>query len=318
MRQSGALCAALAAVALSLLAGHAAAQQAADPAFRLERGDRVVFIGNTFAERMQLFPHFEALITARHPADSLTFRNMGWSGDEVALRPRPLNFGDLHTHLEEQGADVIFAAFGMNESYAGEAGLEAFRVGLDTLVQAMRGRRYNGSTPPRIVLLSPIAHERVSRVPLDPADHNRQLALYTRAMGEVAAQRGVRFIDLFEATRPLMEDPSLGDLTINGIHLNDRGYQVVSRLMARSLGWPHADPRSARTDASLARLMDAIREKDQLFFYRWRAVNGEYIYGRRRAPFGVVSFPPEMRQLEEMIRSHEERIWRLAGEGGRS
>ena len=56
---------------------------------------------------MQLFPHFEAIITSQHPGDSLTFRNMGWSGDEVALQPRPLNFGDMHTHLAEQGTVIV-------------------------------------------------------------------------------------------------------------------------------------------------------------------------------------------------------------------
>lgn len=33
--------------------------------------------------------------------------------------------------------------------------------------------------------------------------------------------------------------------------------------------------------AQAARLRDAIRRKDLLFFHRWRAHNGEYIYGRR-------------------------------------
>ena len=296
-----------------LTAGQTMAQSPGDPAFRIQRGDRIVFIGNTFAERMQLFPHFEVLLTARHPGDSLTFRNLGWSADEVALQPRPLNFGDLHTHLSEQRADVIFAAFGMNESYGGADSLPAFRSHLQTFLRELQSRRYNGETPPRIVLLSPIAHERVERVPLDPAAHNRQLALYTEAMREVAATLGVRFIDLYSPTLPLMADPRLGDLTINGIHLNDRGHEIVSRLMARSLGWAHPDPLapSAPTPA-LTSLMRAVREKNELFFYRWRAVNGEYIYGRRKEPFGVVNFPAEMQKLEEMIRAKEEEIWRLA------
>jgi hypothetical protein len=295
-----------------LLAGPAAAQEGAAP-FRIERGDRIVFVGNTFAERLQLFPHFEALLTTLQPDDSLTFRNLGWSADEVTLQPRPLNFGDMHTHLREQEADVIFAAFGMNESFAGEAGLADFRVALDTLLQSMQAKQYNGRSAPRIVLISPIAHERIERVPADPAPRNRLLGMYTEAMRSVAAARGVRFIDLFTPTLRLVENRSLGDLTINGIHLNDRGNEIASRLMARSLGWPAADPTAPTTrDPALLGLADAIREKNQLFFYRWRAVNGEYIYGRRKEPFGVVNFPPEMRMLEEMIAAREKEIWRRA------
>lgn len=308
------------AVAALLFAGHAMAQAASSAAFEIQRGDRIVFVGNTFAERMQLFPHFESLLTRLQPDDSLTFRNMGWSADEVALQPRPLNFGDMHSHLNEQRAEVIFAAFGMNESYAGEAGLPAFRIALDTLLQAMQRRRYDGEASPRIVLLSPIAHERVERVPLDPTAHNRQLAAYTETMRQVAAERGVRFVDLYTPTLPLMENRALGDLTINGIHLNDRGTEIVSRIMARALGWAAPDPlAAARSSAGDAALTAAIRDKNQLFFYRWRAVNGEYIYGRRKEPFGVVNFPPEMRQLEDMIATREKEIWRLArAAGGRA
>jgi hypothetical protein len=290
---------------------------------RVEHGDRIVFIGNTFAERMALFPHFEAALTARFPEAGLTFRNLGWSGDEITLQPRPLNFGDLHTHLSEQRADVIFAFFGTNESFAGTEGIAGFRRDLSAFLSELRGHRYNGASPPRLVLVSPIAHERVQRVPLDPAERNRTLALYTAAMAEVAAQLGVAFVDLFTPTRSLMGNSALGELTINGIHPDDRGYWLTSRLMLASLGL--LDEQQLQADmtrlehcgdvprsAPQARLDDAIRAKNELFFYRWRAVNGEYIYGRRKEPFGVVDFPPEMRQLEEMIQAREREIWALA------
>ena len=294
---------------LSPLAGAAQSEP-----FPFHDGDRVVFIGNTFAERLQIFPHFEALLTARRPEARLTFRYLAWSGDEVDLRPRPLNFGDLHTHLREQGADVIVAAFGMNESFAGPEGIPHFRQKLGALLDTLRTEHYNGSSPPRVVLLSPIPHEEVAAVPLDPAAHNADLARYSEAMRQVAAERGVRFVDLLTALRPILDDPALGDLTLNGIHLEDRGYQIAGRLMARELGLlpTEASLLEPPPSAQLA-LAHAIREKNDLFFYRWRAVNGEYIYGRRREPFGVVNFPAEMARLEEMIAAAEQRIWQRAG-----
>ena len=45
----------------------------------------------------------------------------------------------------------------------------------------------------------------------------------------------------------------------------------------------------------------AVAEKNRQFFMRWRAVNGEYIYGRRKEPFGVANFPGEMEQLERQV-----------------
>ena len=67
---------------------------AATPALELRKGDRVVLVGNTLAERMQLFNHFETLLHARFAELQLVVRNLGWSGDTITLQPRPLNFGD--------------------------------------------------------------------------------------------------------------------------------------------------------------------------------------------------------------------------------
>lgn len=60
------------------------------------------------------------------------------------------------------------------------------------------------------------------------------------------------------------------------------------------------------------RIADDVRglvvEKNRQWFSRWRTVNGEYIYGRRAEPFGVVSFPPEMEALDGIIDDLHERI----------
>jgi hypothetical protein len=295
----------------------ARAQAGAAEAFRIGPGERVVFLGNTFAERMQHFPHFEMLITLRQPDDGITFRNLGWSGDEVALQPRPFGFGDLHTHLAEQRADVVFAAFGMNESFAGPAGVAAFRAELRRFLQELGSHSYNGRSPARLVLVSPIAHERVAAVPLDPTTRNRDLGVYTEAMREVAAELDVRFIDLHTPTARLFADPAHGAYTINGIHLNEHGYRLASELMARSLGWTVPPAMEGPALERLQRLRRAIEDKNELFFLRWRAVNGEYIYGRRKEPFGVVDFPPEMRQLEAMIAAMEDGIRQRAREVAR-
>ena len=48
-----------------------------------------------------------------------------------------------------------------------------------------------------------------------------------------------------------------------------------------------ADPK-----ADLAKPQEgAVLEKNLQFFYDYRAINGCYIYGGRKAPFGVVNFP---------------------------
>ena len=56
----------------------------------------------------------------------------------------------------------------------------------------------------------------------------------------------------------------------------------------------------------------AVQEKNLQFFYDYRAVNGCYIYGGRKAPFGVVNFPAEFAKLRKMIQNRERRIWDIA------
>jgi putative heme-binding domain-containing protein len=48
-------------------------------------------------------------------------------------------------------------------------------------------------------------------------------------------------------------------------------------------------------------LRRAVVDRNTEFFYLWRAVNGEYIYGRRARPFGVVNFPGEMATLKKNV-----------------
>ena len=49
----------------------------------------------------------------------LSIRNLSWAADEITIQPRPGNFADLEQHLAFVKADVIFTAFGFNESFKG-------------------------------------------------------------------------------------------------------------------------------------------------------------------------------------------------------
>jgi lysophospholipase L1-like esterase len=301
----------------------AAVEAVAQPQrLELRKGDRVVILGNTLAERMQLFNHFETLLATRFPELQLTVRNLGWSGDTVALQPRPLNFGTTPTHLYRQKADVILAFFGLNESFDGQAGLGPFEQDLTAYLRANLAAQYNGASTPRLVLVSPVAHERLARLTrVDVDARNRELARYTEAMSRIAGQHGVPFVDLFTPTLALMAEVdslaspkrSGGGLTINGIHLNEYGDRIVAQLLMAALGFEKAQ--RPATNAEMRRLeglREAIRDKNEQFFYRWRPVNAEYVVGRRLEPFGSVNFPGEMKQLDEMVAAADRRIWQRA------
>lgn len=283
----------------SVSAGWSAAE------FKPRAGDRIVVLGGTFAERLQHSGYFETLLHVGFPNHRLSVRNMGWSGDTVDLMPRPLEFGELEAHLERAKADVILLCFGANESFAGNAGQAAFRSGLERLIGRLQAQKFNGETAPRLALVSPIAHEDIGGRFPDPRSHNHDLEEYTRLMADVARRHGLPFLDLFKPTRSRMRARS--QLTVNGIHLNDRG----CRTLAEDLTKLHYQE-------SFDGLRQLVVEKNRQFFLRWRPSNGEYVYGRRKKPFGVLTYPPEMEQLDRLVGELEEKIWaeakRLGGE----
>ena len=302
--------------------------RAAEPALKLAKGDHVVLIGNTLAERLQQHGHFETLLQSRFPNLELVVRNLGWSADEISLRPRSKDFKDHGHTLADHQANVILAFFGFNESFAGPAGLSQFEADLEGFLKAPQNiDRYSTARsnwdktpdkqeelPPlkslrQIVLVSPIAFENLGR-PTHPdgKQQNENLKLYSEAMARVAKRHNVPFVDLFTPTLKMMNEFKVGGpLTINGIHLREQGDEVVSLLLDEALFGPYPD-----RDIDLRALRAAVNEKDRQFWYDYRAVNGFYIYGGRKAPFGVVNFPGEFAKLRKMIANRDKRIWAIA------
>jgi len=279
----------------------------------LRQGDRIVLLGNTLAERQQHFNHFETLLMTRFPELKLVVRNLGWSGDTLTLQPRPLNFGDAAYHLTEQHADVIIAFFGLNESFDGPDGLSRFEEDLDVYLRTHLEARYNGRAPPRLALVSPIAHEQLPHLRrVDAAARNRELARYTEAMRRVAAKRGVTFVDLHTPTLRAMGEGRR--LTFNGIHVTELGDRVVADLLMEGLGFSAGEmrPASAAQVRQLDELREQIRLKNEEFFRRWRPLNAEYVVGRRVEPFGSVNFPPEMRALDQRVQNMDREVWQRA------
>jgi hypothetical protein len=270
----------------------------------LAKGTRIAFIGNTLLDRAQHFGHFEAALQQAHPKAALTVRNLTWAADQLGTEPRPANFADVEQHLTIAKADVIFAAYGFNESFAGESGLPEFRQKLTTYVAGLKAKAFNGEGGPRIVLVSPIANENVKGVAA--ADrNNKNIAAYTKVMREVAAAQGVGFADVFTATEEAMASGGT-DLTINGCHLNEAGYKVFAEaLFTKTFGGRKAP---AVDEAVRA----AVIEKNKQFFRRYRPVNTFYYTGGRNRSYGYLDFLPAMRNFDIMVQNRDRRIWDLA------
>jgi glucose/arabinose dehydrogenase len=274
----------------------------------IRKGDRVVIVGNAFAERMQYFGHFETLLHGRFPDRELVVRNLGYVGDELTFpTTRAIGFFEHGHQLADHKPDVVIACFGFNEAFAGPGGLGAFEERLEKFVAEITGSPFNGRVPPRLALVSPIAHEDLGRPGLpDGRANNENLRQYTDAMRRVAQRRGVVFVDLFTASQRLMAGAGR-KLTVNGVHLTDDGDRQVAAVLDEALFGP---PPADRVDYE--RVRAEVNEKNLQFWYDYRATNGNFIYGGHKEGPDRNRWPAEFAKLRQMIANRDRRVWAVA------
>lgn len=315
----------------------------------LQKGDHIAFVGSGLADRQQHHAWFEALIHKAHPDLELTVRNLGFAADEVNIRPRSdevppteyflnmqpgvlttqFGFSEVSnpsgTREVKKGvevtyragahfhANVIFAYWGFNESFKGAAGLADFKKNLDLYLKAQLAADY-GKGKPRVVLLSPIAHENLKSQDFpDGSGNNQNLALYTTAMAEVAKANSVPFVDLFQASQRLYAQAKQ-PLTINGIHLSEAGDKALAPVQFKAIfgkDAPKAD------DGAVAELRAAVLEKNVQWHHRYRTVDQYNIFGgRSRIKYSGVDnatiLGEELAQRDVKTANRDKAVWAAA------
>jgi len=310
-----------AAVLFGLALSLSPAVDAAEPVAEFKQGDRIAIIGNGLAERMQHDGWLETVLQSRLPGQQLVFRNLGFSGDELTTRSRASGFGSPDDWLKRVKADVVFAFFGYNESFAGKEGLQQFEQNLAGFIEHTVTQKYNGKSNARLVLFSPMAFEDTGTPNLpDGTEHNKRLALYTQAMAKVAKQNGVPFVDLFTPSQRVYEQTQR-TLTINGVHLNEHGNRHVAQIADRAF-FPNKEPLDL-TNSEVQKLREAVQEKNFYWFHRYRTTDGYNVYGGR----SYLKYPDkntgrkisnrevlqrEMKVLDVMTANRDRRVWARA------
>ena len=298
-----------------------------------QQGETIVFIGNSLAERMDHHNFFESSLHQTFADKEITFRNMGFPGHTPAFRPEAGNGNpwafpgaekfhpELKTHLGQGHypspdewltiikANTIVAFFGFNESYDGLKAVGNFKNELRAFVDHTLSRSYahGDNKAPRLILASPIAMEQHKKYFLPDADErNEILQAYADAVGEVAGEKQVGFLDLFTPTKQWYADSS-ESLTINGVHLSADGYEKLAPVIMQGLfgkGVPAADSESL------------IRQSlvDKAWFWRndYRMLNGVHAYGRRWAPYGNFNYPQEIEKIRQMTVLRDRNVWAIA------
>lgn len=314
--------------ALSMFAcGFAAA---AEP-LELKKGDHICFIGNSLAERMQHYGWLETLLHAQFPQHELVIRNLGYSADEIdgwqnpshrlrsrdfgsqdewlagnAPVPQPTKLGerDKGKHrnnrfeLTNTKADVIFAFYGYNESWAGEQGLPKFKENIAAFIDHTLGQKYNGRSAPKLVLFAPPPMIKMDDPNLPTEEQvkaaNGRLKLYSTAMGEVAKSKNILFVDLFTLLSPKAisgvgtnskaglqgEIQLAGSNFLDGVHVNNEGDRAVAQEIFAAL-FPGQNLGSGKTREQLEPLRQTVLDKNFYWYNRYRVTDGYSTYGDR-------------------------------------
>lgn len=275
----------------------------------LHPGERIALVGNSLAERMSLYGHFEALLHSRFPRLELVVRNFARPADEVGVRQRPNDYTKLEDPLKVFAPETFVCFFGFNESFAGPEGVARFQADYEKFL-ADYAREYGPGGRARFVLVSPIAFENPDNPLLpDGVRENANLRLYTQAVREVAEKHQLVFVDLFEPTHQLFGQQPGAQFTIDGCHLNERGDRAVGVMLDQAL-FGAANP-APLGSPEFERLRAAIIDKAWVHQQDYRMLNGWYVYGGRRT-YDTETFPREYKKIRNMVAVRDRYVWDLA------
>jgi hypothetical protein len=249
--------------------GHfAAAQSTPKTSLELKDGDRVVFLGNSIFENDFQYGYLELALTTRFSDKGITFRNLGWTGDNVWGEARstytnpPTPYEHLIEDITKTKPTVVFLGYGGVEAQEGQAGVAHFKEGLNALIDKI------DELGAKTVLLSTIPV-----VSSDTAQHidyrNADLELYSKVISEVASARGKQFIDIYN---PILNTSKKESIIENTVHLNELGYYYLATTLEKALGLDGAKATTAinfaknKSDASNARIVASDDESTLVKF----------------------------------------------------
>ncbi len=201
-----------------------------------EKKDRVVFVGDGFIEREGEFGIIEQRLGHAFNKLNLSFRNIGWSGDTPKGLSRdhytnpPTGYDHLLEQIDAAGAEVVIMGYGGHMAFDNAEPIDEFVEDYGKLLDDI-------DPEIKTILLSPPSHEGTEivysvRPPIDT--YNARLSETALAIRKLAKSRGAHFVDLSSTT--LMDfETSSEAMTLNGIHLNQLGYERIADLICLSL-----------------------------------------------------------------------------------
>lgn len=301
-------------------------------ALSLTKGSKLSFVGGGLGSRLGKFGFFETEIFLRYPQEDLTIRNMCDEGHTPGHRQQPGRSQDnqfafpgaqelVHPEfrvnstprghyetadqwLARYRSDIVIGFFGFSSSFYGPDDVERFKKELAGFIKHTRSQKYNNKSVPQLALVTPTAFQDLSQKYGTPSGvtENSNLALYSQAMKDVAAEHGVLCVDAFTASQNWYQ--SGDEYTVDGAILNVAGMKKLSAFLSESLF-----SQKLVDDSKRATVQAAVAEKNRLWLNDFKIPNGVHVYGRRYKPYGPQNYPDELQKIKEMTLIRDHAVW---------
>jgi lysophospholipase L1-like esterase len=249
-------CVGIAAVLLVPVAG---APAKAPKDFFFQKGDRIVFLGDSITEQYQYSTYLELYLTTRFPGWNLTFLNAGIGGDTATG-----GANRLQHHVLEEKPTALTIDFGMNDGAYGGFDTKREAGYVKNTEKMLEEARRAGV---RVGLISPNAVDPESNPGL-----NRYLETQQRfyaPLREIADRYHARFVDQYAVTRKVLARIHEDDAEVNpfpdGVHTSPAGGLLMAHTILVGLDAPalvssadiNAASKGARTEACTVDKLEA-------------------------------------------------------------
>ena len=260
-------------LALTFTVSFATLTPAADPpkGFFFQKGDRVLFLGDSITEQYQYSSDIELYLTTRFPKANFFFLNAGIGGDTANG-----GAGRFQSHVLDEKPTAITINFGMNDG-----GYGAFNPNSNKNFVAKTEAMLDAAKKAgvRVALVSPNA--------VDPRVAERfKLYLETQKqfyapLKEAAAKYGAEYVDQYGITRAELEAMAKDDPTAqkakpfgDGFHTSSPGGLLMAHAILTGLKAPalvsnvSIDAKAAKADAKQATVTDVAATSGGVTFTR--------------------------------------------------
>ena len=217
-------------LALMLVAGPIFA---AEPSFFFQKGDRIVFLGDSITAQYQYSSDIELYLTTRFPRWNLAFLNAGIGGDTAQG-----GAGRFQSQVLDEKPTAVTINFGMNDAGYGAFDANRNKVYVEKTTAMLAAAKAAGV---RVALVSPNAVDRRGR-PNFVRYVETQKEFYA-PLKEIAEKGGAAFADQYAITRAALEkmEGDQADKVVpfgDGFHTASPGGLLMAHAILTGLGAP--------------------------------------------------------------------------------